>query len=111
MTRAETRAERARIVEEQQPTGIEPVIKAAVEETLRQLADRPAPRTVRFLRSQAASRYLGKHDAFLEDERRTAGRDGIKPAFPFKRLGKSIVYDVADLDRVMNDLPYAEVGR
>ena len=103
MSRGYARHEQARQAE--QPTGLEHVFKAVVEETLRQLADRPAPVPARFLRTEAASRYIGRHDEFLTDDRREASRLGRKPMFPFKRIGSTVLYDVRALDRVMDSLP------
>jgi hypothetical protein len=106
MPRERARNEQARQAE--QPSGLDHVVKLTVEETLRQLADRPAPVPARFLRTEAASRYIGRYDEFLTDDRREAARHERKPMFPFKRVGSTVLYDVRVLDRVMDSLPDSE---
>lgn len=87
------------------PDALDRAIERTVTRVLAALADRPAPVQARYLRSEAASRYLGKHDEYLAEDRRDARREGRPPRFPFKTLGASVLYDLRALDEAVAALP------
>src|SRR5438445_8387322 len=76
-----------------------------VASVLQTLSVRPLPARQRWLRSEAASRYIGCEPLHLESDRRESKREGQPPKFPFRKYGSRVLYDVEALDRALLALP------
>ena len=73
------------------PNPIAPLIKAAVEEAIAALDEKTLPVRQRYLRADAASRFLGVDKITMAEWR----SKGIGPRF--RRIGARIVYGVQQL--------------
>ncbi|MGH7175226.1 MAG: helix-turn-helix transcriptional regulator [Minisyncoccia bacterium] len=77
-----------------------PLINASVAQALRELEHRTLPVTARYLRTDAAARFLSLEPATLADWRGEVGR-GPK----FRKVGGRVVYAVEDLVAWMEQHP------
>lgn len=57
----------------------------------------------RLLKEQETAKYLGMSVAFLRKSRMSGSRAGHTPGPPWVRLGRSVRYDLADLDQWIAD--------
>lgn len=74
------------------PNSFTPLINAAVAQALRELEHRTLPVAGRYLRTDAAARFLSLEPATLADWR---GEPGRGPRF--RKVGGRVVYAVEDL--------------
>ena len=73
-------------------SGLSPTIQSVIEQTLRRLEKAGALVLSRYVRSEAAARFLTMDAATLADWR---GQPGKGPKF--RKVGGRVIYDVTDL--------------
>jgi hypothetical protein len=76
------------------------LISNVVDQTLQQLSQGPLPLAPKYLRTEAAARYLTLDPATLADWR---GERGKGPRY--RKIGGRVVYSIADLDAWLEEHP------